>query len=434
MAAPPAGRPSRGSVRRGSKTPDGRGSAEPSPSPIRGGGSRYFASDGEGDGPPDGALDGGNAGGGARREDSVLTGLVSDSLGPKIVQGAHEVTEMMTKQLEHWSHLHTLLQASLSEREQLMHTVARLEQDCDRVRKAREVDAAKHSQHVKDIYARMQREQTEALEAAAKEAEYVKAKALHLLQQEEERKRADAVAEVAEAAERDKALALAAAKESSEQELMEALSVARQRAEEEKLEALSALRQRDLQEKRQALLQQAQAHEEEKQTAVAIALERADALRERVVAEEREIALKERKKALAVERDTQQKDKYRALAEERERAKLALARVEALDQERQREEQTKLALERAARTERATCRNCGLDFVVDQNAVGECKCVHNGSTSQVHVEGLLWHTSAELTNWVKMRRRWSCCPHKEIMGTYADLVKLGCRAHQALPT
>ena len=88
----------------------------------------------------------------------MLTGLVSDSLGPKIVQGAHEVTEMMTKQLEHWSHLHTLLQASLSEREQLMHTVARLEQDCDRVRKAREVDAAKHSQHVKDIYARMQRE------------------------------------------------------------------------------------------------------------------------------------------------------------------------------------------------------------------------------------------------------------------------------------
>jgi len=49
----------------------------------------------------------------------------------------------------------------------------------------------------------------EALEAAAKEAEYAKNKALHLLQQEEERKRADAVAEVAEAAERDKALALA---------------------------------------------------------------------------------------------------------------------------------------------------------------------------------------------------------------------------------
>ena len=29
-----------------------------------------------------------------------------------------------------------------------------------------------------------------------------------------------------------------------------------------------------------------------------------------------------------------------------------------------------------------------------------------GSVAQVHVEGLLWHAGAELTNWVKMRRRW----------------------------
>ena len=139
---------------------------------------------------------------------------------------------------------------------------------------------------------------------------------------------------------------------------------------------------------RQALLQQAQAHEEEKQTAVAIALERADALRERVVAEEREIALKERKKALAVERDTQQKDKYRALAEERERAKLALARVEALDQERQREEQTKLALERAARTERATCRS-----------------LHGGVLSSLHMPRLL------MTGSMQHAPLGPACPH-----------------------
>ena len=37
----------------------------------------------------------------------------------------------------------------------------------------------------------------------------------------------------------------------------------------------------------------------------------------------------------------------------------------------------------AAKIERATCRNCGLDYIVQDNLVGSCKCAHNGSTSQV---------------------------------------------------
>ncbi len=37
----------------------------------------------------------------------------------------------------------------------------------------------------------------------------------------------------------------------------------------------------------------------------------------------------------------------------------------------------------AAKIERATCRNCGLDYMVQDNLVGTCKCAHNGSTSQV---------------------------------------------------
>jgi hypothetical protein len=52
--------------------------------------------------------------------------------------------------------------------------------------------------------------------------------------------------------------------------------------------------------------------------------------------------------------------------------------------------------------------------------------------AQVHVDGLLWHAGAELTNWVKMKRRWSCCPQNEVYGTLADLQKIGCKAH--MPT
>ena len=59
--------------------------------------------------------------------------MVTDTLGPKIVQGAHELTDMMTRQLDHWQQLHTLLQASLSERNQLMQTVARQEAQLEKL-------------------------------------------------------------------------------------------------------------------------------------------------------------------------------------------------------------------------------------------------------------------------------------------------------------
>ena len=36
--------------------------------------------------------------------------MVTDTLGPKIVQGAHEMTDMIAKQTDHWQQLHTLLQ------------------------------------------------------------------------------------------------------------------------------------------------------------------------------------------------------------------------------------------------------------------------------------------------------------------------------------
>jgi hypothetical protein len=274
VAAPPAGRPNRGNVRR--KTPDGRKTPDKSQSRRKAEGIFSFFPGDESAQPPNDeqplSFEGNSEeeeGGGEeegmqqRREEGWRPSMVTDTLGPKIVQGAHELTDMMTRQLDHWQQLHTLLQASLSERNQLMQTVARQEAQLEKLARERKEDAERHSQHVKDIFARMQREQQvplsfspsvpvsslslsvrsgsfvarhapaspavcsrrceggggagdwgswgkqQALEAAAKEAEYAKNKALHLLQQEEERKRADAVAEVAEAAERDKALALA---------------------------------------------------------------------------------------------------------------------------------------------------------------------------------------------------------------------------------
>jgi hypothetical protein len=52
---------------------------------------------------------------------------------------------------------------------------------------------------------------------------------------------------------------------------------------------------------------------------------------------------------------------------------------------------------RAQRVADAQCR-CAVLMCGADARVATC-------TWQVHVEGLLWHTSAELTNWVKMRRR-----------------------------
>ncbi len=48
---------------------------------------------------------------------------------------------------------------------------------------------------------------------------------------------------------------------------------------------------------------------------------------------------------MATERERLQQDKYRALAEERERAKLALARVEALDAERKAQDKARAAIQ-----------------------------------------------------------------------------------------
>ena len=180
VAAPPAGRPSRGSVRR--KTPDGRKTPDNSESKRKGvkgdGIFSYFPGDetahlqdDEQEAPVsssirvpsnnggDGAGEKEEGGGQQRREDGWRPSMVTDTLGPKIVQGAHELTDMMTRQLDHWQQLHTLLQASLSERNQLMQTVARQEVQLEKLARERQQDAARHSQHVKDIYARMQREQ-----------------------------------------------------------------------------------------------------------------------------------------------------------------------------------------------------------------------------------------------------------------------------------
>ena len=129
IAAPPAGRPSRGPVRR--KTPDGRKSAEPSPRAgdrTRDGGkgekvSGHFPSHDDDDAPEaqdhplanfrppetNGDLNQ------SWREDDVRPPMVhvTDSLGPKIVQGSHEMTDILNKSLEHWQQLHTLLQVGI---------------------------------------------------------------------------------------------------------------------------------------------------------------------------------------------------------------------------------------------------------------------------------------------------------------------------------
>lgn len=107
--------------------------------------------------------------------------------------------------------------------------------------------------------------------------------------------------------------------------------------------------------------------------------------------------------------------------------------MEAADAERLRQEKARAALEIAARQHKATCGRCSQDFMVEDNEVGACKCCYNSSSvAQVHVEGMLWHAGAELTNWVKMRRRWSCCPDNEVYGTFADLQRIGCKAHVAI--
>ena len=46
-----------------------------------------------------------------------------------------------------------------------MQTVARQEAQLEKLARDRQDDAARHTEHVKEIYARMQREQEEALEA-----------------------------------------------------------------------------------------------------------------------------------------------------------------------------------------------------------------------------------------------------------------------------
>ena len=169
VAAPPrAGRPNRGNVRR--KTPDGRKTPDKSQSRQKTEGIfSHFPSDEsaqpqndeqplsfEGSEEEEGGEEEGMK---QRREEGWRPSMVTDTLGPKIVQGAHELTDMMTKQLDHWHQLHTLLQASLSERNQLMQTVARQETQLEKLARERKEDAARHSQHVKDIYARMQHEQ-----------------------------------------------------------------------------------------------------------------------------------------------------------------------------------------------------------------------------------------------------------------------------------
>jgi hypothetical protein len=170
VAAPPAGRPNRGNVRR--KTPDGRKTPDKSQSRRKAEGIfSYFPGDESAQPPKDEqplSFEGNSEeeeGGGEeegmqqRREEGWRPSMVTDTLGPKIVQGAHELTDMMTRQLDHWQQLHTLLQASLSERNQLMQTVARQEAQLEKLARERKEDAERHSQHVKDIYARMQREQ-----------------------------------------------------------------------------------------------------------------------------------------------------------------------------------------------------------------------------------------------------------------------------------
>jgi hypothetical protein len=101
-----------------------------------------------------------------------------------------------------------------------------------------------------------------------------------------------------------------------------------------------------------------------------------------------------------------------------------------MDAEKLRQERARAALEVAAMQNKATCGRCAQDYIIEENQKGSCKCCYNSSSvAQVHVEGMLWHAGAELTNWVKMRRRWSCCPENEVYGTFADLQKIGCKEH-----
>ena len=105
-------------------------------------------------------------------------------------------------------------------------------------------------------------------------------------------------------------------------------------------------------------------------------------------------------------------------------------------QERKRNEDMKLAIEKAASIEKAMCANCSQEFIVQVFALvllppsflTRDRTTTLGTASvcltptawprfsrisslpclilnQVHVEGYLWHAGAELTNWVKLRRR-----------------------------
>ena len=358
---------------------------------------------------------------------------VTDMLGPRVISAANEFAEIIANAGTAWATLHTLMHSATKERGELMVNVARQESLIAEMQQQADQASLDHADYVRQLQAKANQEQEEALHAARLRFDEELAQKLQELRQEEAKARADAVAEVAEQAEHDKATALAEAREAAEQELTQALAVARQRAEEEKLEALEALRQRASKEQREALAAAKARAEVEMQAAVAAALERADAIKDRLVQEQKERASQERKQALAAARDQLQQEKYRALEEERDRARMAVSRVVAVEEEKLRAEKQRTALERAANQEKATCAACAHDYIVQENSDSACKCVHRGSTAQVHVEGLLWHAGAELTDWVKMRRRWSCCPQNEIMGTFADLQKIGCRAHVALP-
>mmetsp|Transcript_34531 Transcript_34531/g.77869 ORF Transcript_34531/g.77869 Transcript_34531/m.77869 type:complete len:471 (-) Transcript_34531:122-1534(-) len=380
-----------------------------------------------------GAVDPKGLGEGEGDVSSAVTSPVNDVLGPRLVKSVDEFSRSLELSTNNWSELNMLMQAMLKERSDLLKTISRLEEDLGQMSEQRAREQERHKQELEEAL-RMAADASEAsLAQAHANWQTELQEKLSNLRAEDERDKEAALADLASQADQDKQEALEIARQTAEQELMEALSVARQRAEEEKLEALTVLRQSALQEQQEAMDELRRVHQLQVQEAVNEALAKADVLREKAITQEREKLHQGLKKTISLERERMQQEKYRALAEEREKAKLALARVEALDKERKRNEEMKLAIEKAASIEKAVCANCSQEFILQDNNVGSCKCMFNAnSVAQVHVEGYLWHAGAELTNWVKLRRRWSCCPQNEVFGTYEDLKKIGCRAHVAL--